>query len=71
MAYGKEQFQGYMPVTVSAKMKTSMLFANTVEREAKLCLGSGAESLLVILINSRLKVKNFVLRVLRSFVARK
>lgn len=43
MIYGKEQFQGYIPVTVSAEMKIPMLF---MEREAKLCFGVGVESLL-------------------------
>lgn len=47
MVYGKEQFQGYIPVTVSAEMKIPMLFVNTMEREAKLCFGVGVESLLV------------------------
>lgn len=47
MIYGKEQFQGYIPVTVSAEMKIPMLFVNIMEKEAKLCFGVGVESLLV------------------------
>ena len=62
MAYGKEQFQGYMPVTVSAEMKIPMLFANTMERKVKLCFGRGGESLLV-------SPAKFFLNVLRSLIA--
>lgn len=45
MIYVKEQFQGYMPVTVSAEIKIDMVCVDTVERE--LCFGKVVESLSV------------------------